>query len=244
MPASLFDIQFGVNIHPWEDESLVASLKRITGMGYNGVEVTNRTYRNYSDRVFILKEIVNDIGIQVISYVLKMDFTLLSMDSALLNRFERLAGFIRKVGGRYVIVEQGIEARWNADLGEQLAHFERVLTDFAGICTDNGVELVYHPTPDSFILSSEIMDRVVETIYPLGTRICFDVCDFLQLGIHPIQFMKKYFDAISVIHLNDMRITKGKHAHCFNEPDHKILGQGKVDLDSIWTFLQAMEFKG
>ena len=87
----------------------------------------------------------------------------------------------------------------------------------SGICADTGIQLVYHPTPDSFISSPEIMDRMVELIYPLGARICLDVCDFLLMGIHPIEFMKNYFDAVSIIHMNDMKILKGKKSWMINK---------------------------
>lgn len=173
MSVSLFDIQFGLNIGPWESSELVQCLTKLTRLGYNGVEVTMETYDNYGDRISILKEIVNDVGIEITSYVLKMDFTDLAKDSSILDQFQRVADFIHNMGGKYIIVEQGMRVDWNADLDVQLSEFERVVTDFAGICADSNVELIYHPTLDSFIRSSEVMDRVVELIYPLGNTHMF-----------------------------------------------------------------------
>lgn len=244
MSNSLFDIQFGLNIGPWENEELVPCLTRLTQLGYNGVEVTINTYNNYTDRVAVLKEIISDVGIQITSYTLKMDFGDLSKDFSILDQFQKVSDFIRSMGGQYIIIEQGIPVENNPDTDVQLSEFERAITDFAGICNDSNAQLIYHPTPNSFITSSEMMDRVVELIYPLGARICFDVCDFMIMGIHPIQFMKKYFDAISIVHLNDMKILKGKKSWMINHPEKTLLGQGKVDLHSIWTYLQAMEYKG
>lgn len=244
MTLPLFDTQFALNIGPWEQDSLVPCLTKMTSSGYNGIEITAKTFENFGDRVEILKEITRDVGIEVVSYVLKMDFDQVAANSAQLDQFTRLAGFVRHVGGTYIIVEQGFRAQWQSDVEGQLVHFERVITDFSGICADNNVELIYHPTPDSFIRTTEVMDRVVELIYPLGCRICFDIGDFLTMGVHPIQFMQKYLDAIRVIHLNDIKILKGKKAWMLHPPEKMVLGQGKVDLKSIWLFLQAMEFKG
>ena len=244
MSASLFDIQFGINIGPWENKELVPCLTKLTRLGYNGVEVTFNTYENYSDRLTILKEIVDNVGIEIVSYVLKMDFNELAKDFSILDQFQRIADFIQDIGGKYIIIEQGMNVEWEPDVETQLVEFERAITDFSGICADSGVQLVYHPTPDSFIRSTEIMDRMVELIYPLGARICMDVCDFLLMGIHPIEFMKNYFDAVSIVHLNDMKILKGKKSWMINKPEKVILGQGKVDLQSIWIYLQANEYKG
>lgn len=244
MTNTLFDIQFAMNIGPWEDLSLVPCLTRMTKLGYNGVEVTNRTFDSFVDRVEIFKEITEDVGIEVISYELKLDFDEVVADAALLDRFTRLAGFIHDIGGKFVIIEQGLKPEWKCDVDAQLSHFERILTDFSGICSDCGVELILHPTPDSFIRTPEIMGRVVELIYPLGCRVCFDVCNFMTMGIHPIRFIKKYFDAIRIVHLNDMKILKGKKTWTLNPPEKALLGQGKVDLKSVWLYLQAMEYKG
>ena len=219
-------------------------LTRLTKLGYNGTEVTHRTYNRFGDCVEIFNEITQDVGIEVVSYVLKMDFDEVATNAALLDHFTHLAGFIHAIGGSYVIMEQGLLARWNANPEEQLNHFERFVTDFAGICTDADVELIYHPTPDSFIRTPEMMDRVVELAYPLGCRICFDICDFMQMGVHPLQFLKKYLDAVRIIHFNDMKILKGKKAWMINLPEKTLIGQGKVDLKSIWIYLQAMEYKG
>lgn len=244
MSTTLFDIQFGLNIGPWEDDDLVPCLTKLTKMGYNGVEVTQNTYEHYSDRVDILHEIINDVGIEVVSYVLKMNFNELASDFSILDQFQKVADFIKAIGGKYIIIEQGLSVENDPDTEVQLSEFERAVTDFSGICKDSGIELIYHPTPDSFVTGSDMMDRIVELIYPLGARICFDVCDFMKMGIHPIQFMKKYFDAISIVHLNDMKILKGKKSWMINEPVQTLLGQGKVDINSIWLFLQAMEYKG
>lgn len=244
MSVSLFDIQFGINIGPWENKELVPCLTKLTRLGYNGVEVTFNTYENYSDRLTILKEIVDNVGIEIVSYVLKMDFNELAKDFSILDQFQRVADFIQDIGGKYIIIEQGMKVEWEPDVETQLVEFERAITDFSGICADSGVQLVYHPTPDSFISSPEIMDRMVELIYPLGARICVDVCDFLLMGIHPIEFMKNYFDAVSIVHMNDMKILKGKKSWMINKPEKVILGQGKVDLKSIWVYLQANEYKG
>lgn len=244
MSTSLFDIQFGINVGPWENKELVPSLTKLTRLGYNGVEVTFNTYENYADRITILKEIVDNVGIEIVSYVLKMDFNELAKDFSILDQFQQVADFIQDIGGKYIIIEQGMNVEWQPDVETQLIEFERAITDFSGICADTGIQLIYHPTPDSFISSPEIMDRMVELIYPLGARICLDVCDFLMMGIHPIEFMKNYFDAVSIIHMNDMKILKGKKSWMINKPEKTILGQGKVDLKSIWIYLQANEYKG
>jgi inosose dehydratase len=244
LPLSLFDIQFGLNIGPWENKDLVPCLTKLTDLGYNGVEVTFNTFDNYSDRITILKEIVDNVGIEIVSYVLRMNFSQLSKDSSILDQFQKVADFIRKMGGRYIILEQGLPCELNGNLSDQLLDFERAITDFSGICADSGVELIYHPTPDSFITSPEIMDQVVELIYPLGTRICLDFSDFILMGVHPLEFMKDYFDAISIIHLNDMKILKGKKSWMINPPEKTLLGQGKIDLTGLWTYLQAKQYKG
>lgn len=245
MPSiSLFDIQFGINIAPWENEELVKCLTRVTKLGYNGVEVTGRTYREYADRIEILKEITDDVGIDITSYVLPLNFHDLARDSTLLDHFQRLASFIQKVGGSYIIIEQGLKPEWKPNEEDQLQDLERYITDFAGICSDSDVELIFHPTPQSFIRTPDMLERVVELIYPLGSRICFDICSLLQMGVHPIQFMKKYFDAIKVVHFNDMKIIKDKKGTSYQLPEKMLLGKGRVDLESIWLYLQAMEYKG
>lgn len=246
MSLSLFDIQFGLNIGPWENKDLVPCLTKLTGQGYNGVEVTFNTYRNYSDRITILKEIVDNVGIQIVSYVLKLDFRHLSKDSSILDQFQKVADFIQKMGGKYIIIEQGIQAgaEQEEDIDVLLQEFERAITDFSGICSDSGAELVYSPTPDSFIRSERVLEQVVELIYPLGVRMSMDVCDMMKMGFHPIEVLRKYLDAISIVHLSDMKILKGKKSHIINEPQSTILGQGKVDLKSVWHYLQANEYKG
>ncbi|MBF0198159.1 MAG: sugar phosphate isomerase/epimerase [Planctomycetes bacterium] len=244
LAISLFDVQFGLNIGPWENDKLVPCLTKLTRLGYNGVEVTINTYDNYGDRLTVLQEIVDDVGIEIVSYVLDMNFYDLSRDFSILDQFQKVASFIQSMGGKYIIVEQGLPPANNADIDTQLNDFEKAVTDFSGICVDSGVELIFHPTPNSFISNNEIMDRMVELIYPLGARICLDVCDFLKMGVHPIQFMKKYFDAVKIVHLNDMKILKGKKSWMINPPEQTLLGQGRVDINSIWTYLQANEYKG
>jgi len=244
LSLSLFDIQFGLNIRPWENKELVPCLTRLTDLGYNGVEVTYKTFANYSDRISILKEIVDNVGIEIVSYLLRMDFNSLAKDSSVLDQFQKIADFINKMGGRYIILEQGFRAEKDPDKEVLLSEFERAITDFSGICADAGVDLVFLPTPDGFISDSEMMDQVVELIYPLGTRMALDVCDFMTMGIHPIEFMDSYLDAISIVRLNDMKISKNKKTHQFELPQRTLLGQGKVDLLSIWNFLQANSYKG
>ena len=94
MTTALFDTQFGINIGPWELGDLVPCLTRLTKLGYNGIEVTHRTYNSFGDRVEIFNEITQDVGIEVVSYVLKMDFDEVATNAALLDHFTHLAGFI------------------------------------------------------------------------------------------------------------------------------------------------------
>jgi sugar phosphate isomerase/epimerase len=244
LSLSLFDIQFGLNIGPWENKELVPCLTRLTDLGYNGVEVTYNTFANYSDRITILKEIVDNVGIEIVSYKLRMDFNSLAKDSSILDQFQKIADFINKMGGRYIILEQGFQAEKDPDQEVLLSEFERAITDFSGICADAEVDLIFLPTPDGFIHNEEMMDRVVELIYPLGTRMALDVCDFMLMGVQPIDFMKSYLDAVSIVRINDMKILKGKKAWQFEMPEKTLLGQGKVDLNSIWNYLQANEYKG
>ncbi len=106
-----------------------------------------------------------------------------------------------------------------------------------------GMKLVFenHAKPGAWHLVDFSFDvnafmAVYERIKPLPMGINFDTANAVAAGVEPVDLLRKVYDKVWTIHLNDTS-TRGKLTSVG-------LGKGLVDFDTVFKYLAERGFKG
>ncbi|WP_334071728.1 MULTISPECIES: sugar phosphate isomerase/epimerase [Paenibacillus] len=189
------------------------TLRKIAGLGYQGVEFAGFIGR-MSDEV---KAILEETGLTALGAHTSYNRLLHALD-------EEIA-FNKAIGNRYLILpylEEKDRGRW-----------EEVLEDMKTIgkkCADAGMVLFYHN--HEFELTEEldgqpVLDAIFAKIPADLIQMELDSCWVSYAGFDPLEYISKYSGRLPLLHLKDMVIKSDGSAETVE------LGQGEVAVKEI-----------
>ena len=198
------------------EQDFEKTLKEVSEMGYEGVEIAGISSLNY----FEMAEVLNSAGITAISAHIGLDE---------IENEEKLEG-LKGLGLKYAAFNgMGISK-------ESIPYLRDNFTRLGKICRENGIYLLYHNHDYEFAKIDEVpgLDLVYGAVNPkyLGAEI--DTCWVKYAGIDPAEYIRKYKGRCPLIHIKDY--NGGKKGEDFS---YKAVGSGVMDVGAVINAAKA-----
>jgi inosose dehydratase len=171
----------------------------------------------------------------------------LSLDQATqseqLARHLANAKFVRDTGGLYLQVLDQLKPYPRTVTEDECVRLGKLLTELGKRTADLGIPLAYHNHMNTISEHPGNLDLVLQNSDPKYVKLLLDTAHSVAGGGNPAQAIEKYHDRIVFLHLKDVvditMTSKDKYPFQWVE-----LGQGKVDLPSVFSALEKVKFGG
>jgi inosose dehydratase len=214
------------------------AIDEIAEVGFKGIQLRASAFDAYGTRPAVLKDLLAKRGVS---------FAVLSSGNLKYQREDRdaqlalhlsHAAFVRDAGGQFlqVIDEKPKDRAVRPDDYPALAD----MLDILGERTNQiGVPLVYHNHMDSTGESPAAIEAIMANASANAVRLLFDIAHYQQGGGDPVAFIRRYGNAIRVVHLKDVRPIETPPGYQWVE-----LGRGRVDVKGCVAALRDVGFDG
>lgn len=209
-------IPLGLNlglIYGEYNENPVESLKKISKIGYKGVEVADTVPLPINN----FNELLHDLDLVATSIHTNTD----RVDKDI----EGLIDFSHSIHCNYIILPW-----YNPDLLKSIDDFKslaKFMNAKGAKCKEQGIQLCYHHHHFEFIKFDREygMDIFLKNTDPELVKLEFDTYWLTFIGEKPAEYIAKYEDRCCLLHLKDM---KDDEKHSFTEA-----GSGIIDFKQI-----------
>jgi inosose dehydratase len=138
---------------------------------------------------------------------------------------------------------------WNAEQWKQVA---KVVAEAAGVTTEFGLDLVFHPHISTYVETPEETEHFFDVTSASNIGLCLDTGHCLYAGGDPVAEAEKYRDILRFVHLkdvdesvlaevrrNEMNFEQAIEANVFT-----IIGQGSIDFPEFLRVLGKNNYSG
>ena len=209
------------------------SLKKITEVGFKSIEVLEGNLTKYAADPSVLIDMLQKYGADMMSVCVGGNFIYQDALEDEMVHFENVAKMAEKVGVKYFAVcggairGKGIQPGDTKLLAEGLEGLQK-------ITEAHGIEASFHPHLGSIAEKPKEIDELFEYS---DIKACPDLAHLKAGGYDPMEFIKKYYDRISFVHLKDLKSAEGFTGFA-------PLGTGNVDNAGIIDYLLKRGYKG
>lgn len=227
--------------------------------GYVGTELGNK----YPRDVGLLKNALNERGLQLSSAWFSTYFTDPSQYNETLSRFLDHLSFMRALGAQYINVCECGYAIQGTDLpilgpdkpefsSDQWTLLIEGLHALGRIAHDYHMQIVYHYHAGTGVFSESEIDFLMENTSPQLVHLLLDTGHAAFAGINSIDLIRKYGDRIKYVHLKDLRsdVLKWVESKQVNFMDavrngvFTVPGDGSIDFHPIFLELKKLNYEG
>lgn len=214
----------------------LATLKKISGMGYKIVEhanYINRKFYGYSPAEF--KKILDDLGLKMLS-----GHTVLQKDhwdkknNDFTDAWKYTIEDAAYMGQKFVVSPWlDTSLRKNYDV---LTEFMEVFNKSGELCQKHGMKFVYHNHWFEFsskLGDQDVFDIIMKNTDPDKVVIQLDIGNMYIAGAHAIDVLNKYPGRFETIHVKDMIKKKGGKDKGGEAYESTILGKGLIDPKKV-----------
>ena len=172
-------------------KDLEGVLKSLKALGYDGVEFAGFFGRDPKE----LKKMMDDNGLIPVSNHCAVSLIEEDMFGAIAQH--------QAQGCRYVAVPYLEEARRPGTPG--FADVLRLIYQFGGLCSEAGMQLLYHNHDFEFKEISGMygLDFLYAALPPCRLKAEIDVCWVKYSGVDPAAYLRKYAGRVPIVHLKD-----------------------------------------
>ncbi len=205
------------------DKDFIGTLETVKKLGYEGVEFAGN-YGGYAAKD--LKKLCDEIGLKILSTHSGIDF--------FENDVEAAVNYLTDLGISYSAIPwMPVE---KCPGFEGFAGIKPLLVNIQAALEKKGIRLLYHNHDFEFVAHPEggfSYDRLFTEIPGMWPE--FDVCWVTYSGNDPVEYIKKYSDKISVVHLKDFEGHKSaKPAYALIDADgNEIKAEGNEVVNTF-----------
>lgn len=135
---------------------------------------------------------------------------------------------------------------------EQMRAMARVLEKIAGLWSQFGIVLCYHPHAATYIEAPHEIEQLMEATDPQLVKLGPDTGHLLFGGSDPLAVVEKYWDRIAALHLKDVdlavlaqvRREPLDYRHACARGVWTELGNGGVDFPALFAMLRSKGWGG
>ena len=203
------------------------------------------TDTDYLSWVSLLTEGKRAHGLQITSIYTDAEFVNPNIWDLELAQFRSMAVILKGLGAQYLVCGGGPPANGRGHSASAYEAMATSLDEAARECKGLGIQLVYHPHIDTFVQTSEELERLVDSSDPDLVGLCIDPAHFVLTGGDPVKVFQDHIDRIKYCHLKD--VDSGDLSHLSGKARYEAfaeLGTGQVDLQGIVKVLRKTNYSG
>lgn len=232
-------IKFGYTAMTWSKEEKQA-MDDIASTGFTGIQ-----FRIDATTEFKPAELKELLAAHKLTFVALSsgDVSLDAGEAEQIAKHVANAKFVRDAGGMYLQILDQLKDYPRTVTPDQCVKLGKLLTALGKQTADLGIRVVYHNHMNTISEHPGNLDLVLQNSDPKYVKLLLDTAHSVAGGGNPAQAIEKYHDRIVFLHLKDVvditMTSKDKYPFQWVE-----LGQGKVDLPSVFSALEKVKFGG
>jgi len=234
-------MKFGYASITWGNQERQA-IDDIAAVGYLGIQMRNTAVAEFQPEE--LKDLLRQKKLTFVA----LSSGELNIDPAVeteqLAMHAANAKFTRQVGGLYLQILDQLKPYPRKVAPEECTLLGKLLTELGKRVADVGVKLGYHNHMNTISEKPDDLARVLDASDPRYVGLELDTAHYVAGGGDPAKAIVTYRDRLLFMHLKDlvdipMGTENAKYPFKFVE-----LGNGRVDLPSVFASLQKIRYKG
>lgn len=204
-------------------------IKKISDIGFKSIEVLEGNLTKYSDNPDVLRKILNDNKVNIMSVCVGANFIYKDALEDELAHLEAVCSMAKDFSVKYLVICGGsIRAKGIAEGDCKL--LAQALDKVIILAKKYNLTACFHPHLGSIAEKPAEIDKLFSES---EIAVCPDLAHLQAGGYEPIEFLKKYYNRIAFVHLKDL-----------DENGFAPLGTGNVNLMGAIDCLKAMGYNG
>ena len=180
------------------------AMKAIREVGFDHIEVLDGNLTKYADNIDNLKGMMKSADVKMMSVCIGANFIYKDALEDEMAHVEEVCKAAKEAGVTYLVI-------------------------CGGAIRTGGIR-----PGDTKLLAEGLDELEIDELFAYSNiKVCPDVAHLLAGGYDPIEFIKKYYDRIALIHLKDL-----------NDEGFAPLGTGRVDLDGVISYVKSRGYDG
>ena len=234
--------RMGYSAITWGGKDELA-IEELSGLGFKGIQLRANTYAKYKDNPAEIKALLDSKGMSLVMFSsgnVEIDPAKMEANVAMHVNHAR---FIKALGGSSLQLTNSLRKNNVPPTADELARLAAAMNEIGKQTKEIGVQATYHNHMNQYGETPEEVDALVQAMDPKYLRLLLDVAHYHQGGGKPAEAVIKYQKVIHSLHIKDVECPiKGDT----NPKSYKFveLGQGNVDLVSVFAALDKIKFAG
>lgn len=218
----------------------VQAIKDVSSLGFRGIQLRSNVLKEFSSKPEALRELLQQH---------KLELPMFSSGNADINTGddERVikmhidnAHFVKSLGGSNIQVTNSSRPKSGSPNVIQLQEYGRLINEIGKRTRDLGVQTNYHNHMHQLGETPREVDTILESCDNNNVKFLLDIAHYFQGGGDPARAIMENKSRLSALHFKDVRPKLNDPAgYTFVE-----LGQGKIDLPSVFRALNEINFTG
>lgn len=236
LPAA--SIQYGYAAITWGD-NIKQAIEEISGMGFKGIQLRANAYAQFGQRPEELIRLLKDAKLTLPMYSSGNANINTGNDEAEISKHLESARFVKILGGNSIQITNSSRPKTGKVSHEDLVRYATLLNEIGKRTAAIGIKTTYHNHMGQLGETPEEVDVILKNSDPKYVKLLLDIGHYQQGGGDPATAIKKYKDRLDCLHIKDVKDTADAKGYIFVE-----LGQGRVNLPSVFAALKAINFNG
>ena len=236
LPAA--SIQYGYAAITWGD-NIKQAIEEISGMGFKGIQLRANAYAQFGQRPEELIRLLKDAKLTLPMYSSGNANINTGNDEAEISKHLESARFVKILGGNSIQITNSSRPKTGKVSHEDLVRYATLLNEIGKRTAAIGIKTTYHNHMGQLGETPEEVDVILKNSDPKYVKLLLDIGHYQQGGGDPATAIKKYKDRLDCLHIKDVKDTADAKGYIFVE-----LGQGHVNLPSVFAALKAINFNG
>lgn len=236
LPAS--SIHYGYAAITWGD-NIKQAIQEISGLGFSGIQLRANAYTQFGQKPEELIRLLKDAKLTLPMYSSGNANINTGNDEAEISKHLESARFVKILGGNSIQITNSSRPKTGKVSHEDLVRYATLLNEIGKRTAAIGIKTTYHNHMGQLGETPEEVDVILKNSDPKYVKLLLDIGHYQQGGGDPAAAIKKYKDRLDCLHIKDVKDTADAKGYIFVE-----LGQGRVNLPSVFAALKAINFNG
>ncbi|QHT66150.1 sugar phosphate isomerase/epimerase [Rhodocytophaga rosea] len=219
------------------------AIEEIASLGFKGIQLRANTVETYANKAGELKELLAKHKLLVPVFSSGNINVNVAEKQAHIDKHLKHARFLKEIGGGpFLQITNNARPKDRQPTTQELKDLGMLMTEIGKRTADLGITVAYHNHMNQLGETPEEVEQIMAASDPKYVKLLLDVAHYFQGGGDPAKAIVTYKDRIEAFHLKDVESpVPGKDdpkSYRFVE-----LGQGKVNLPSVFAALKQVKFK-
>nr|WP_121274286.1 sugar phosphate isomerase/epimerase [Pedobacter schmidteae] len=236
LPAS--GIQYGYAAITWGN-NIRQSIQDISSLGFKGIQLRANAYTEFGKKPDELISLLKDAKLKLAMYSSGNANINTGNDEAEIAKHVESARFVKILGGKSIQLTNSSRPKTGAVANEDLIKYAKLMNEIGKRTAAIGIKTTYHNHMGQLGQTPEEVDVILQHSDPKNVKLLLDIAHYQQGGGDPVAAILKYKDRLDCLHIKDVKDTGDAKGYVFVE-----LGQGRVNLRSVFATLKTINYNG